>query len=28
VNLTEDLRVRARPEQVLRAFDAGSTSRQ
>jgi peroxiredoxin len=28
VNLTEDLRVRARPEQVLRAFDAASTSRQ
>ncbi len=28
VNLTEDLRVRARPEQVLRAFDSASTSRE
>jgi peroxiredoxin len=27
-NLTEDLRVRARPEQVLRAFDAASVSNQ
>jgi peroxiredoxin len=26
VNLTEDLRVRARPEQVLQAFDASSVS--
>jgi len=28
VNLTEDLRVRARPEQVLQAFDAASVSNQ
>jgi peroxiredoxin len=26
VNLTEDIRVRARPEQVLQAFDASSVS--